>query len=83
MSITGKQFIGNTIEAEGNEVFQAVNPNTGESLSTSFVDATEIEVDKAVKLAENAFEIYKQKSASQKALFLETIADERVARLIA
>ncbi len=76
MNITGKHYIGNSLESEIKETFTAINPETGESLPTSFSEATEQEVDKAVKLAENAFETYKGKTALEKALFLETIADE-------
>ncbi len=76
MNITGKQYIGSSIEFEVIETFQAMNPETGEALPISFFEATTQEVDKAVKLAENAFEIYKRKTSLEKALFLETIADE-------
>jgi len=76
MEILGKQYIGNKVEATSGKVFYAVAPETGKQLGTSFFETTTEEVDKAVKLAENAFASYKLKSASQKAIFLETIADE-------
>ena len=76
MNITGKQYIGNSTEGENKKRFYATAPETGERLETSFFEATTEEIEKAVKLAETAFEIYKGIGADKKALFLETIADE-------
>jgi NADP-dependent aldehyde dehydrogenase len=76
MSLTGKNFIGNDNSAKGNINFNAVNPATRSELDTSFYEATSEEVDQAAQKAEKAFKIYRNKSGEEKAVFLETIADE-------
>lgn len=76
MKITGNQYIGNISMAEGDQYFQATDPKTGEALDVTFKEATNKEIDAAVELAKKAFEIYQTKSSLEKAVFLETIANE-------
>ncbi len=79
MILTGQNFIGNNRSSQGKSTFKAINPATGKELTTVFFEATVGEVDQAVKKAEEAFKIYRNKSGKEKAEFLETIADEILA----
>lgn len=77
--ITGKNYIGNTPAAAGLETFTAVNPATGETLPGSFHLITEGEAAALTTKAAAAFKIYNQKTAEEKAVFLDAIADEILA----
>ena len=79
MNLSGQNFIGNQASAKGNVTFNAVDPSIGKELETDFSEATLDEVNRAVQKAEEAFKIYRNKSGAEKALFLETIADEILA----
>ena len=76
MKLTGQNFIGFETSSKGVTSFEATNPKTQKPLSTSFSEATEEEVDLAVRKAENAFIDYKNKPREERATFLETMADE-------
>jgi alpha-ketoglutaric semialdehyde dehydrogenase len=76
MTIDGKQMIGFDSVAEGKESFHSVNPASGLPLSYQFYKATEREVNSACDKAATAFQVYRKKSGIEKAIFLETIADE-------
>jgi 2,5-dioxopentanoate dehydrogenase len=78
-AITGKNLIGNTGSSKGSESFQAANPATGELLPGIFYLITEEETAAVAAKAAEAFKIYQQKTAEEKAIFLETIADEIMA----
>ncbi len=75
-TMVGKQIIGFDLVAEGSEKFQSLNPATGEKLLHEYYKATEAEVDSAVQKAAKAFQVYRKKSGSEKAIFLEAIASE-------
>lgn len=75
MNLTGKNFIGAERSGSG-KAFYAENPATGERLNTAFFEATAKEVSAAVEKADTAFLEYRSKSGTQKALFLESIADQ-------
>lgn len=75
MELTGKNLIGEDESGKGTKVFIAKNPATQEELSTAFQEATVSEVDEAVDRAKQAFLIYKTKSNEERAIFLETIAE--------
>ena len=79
MNLSGQNFIGIRKSSEGKKTFKAVNPATGKQLEPVFFEATADEVDRAAQTAESAFKIYRDKSGKEKALFLETIADEILA----
>ena len=72
--LTGKQYIGGELSSNGDQVFQAVNPITGEKLSGEFKEATLEEVSLAAIKAEQAFQLYRKMDAGMKASFLERIA---------
>lgn len=79
MTLTGKNFIDNEKSSVGRTTFTALNPATGKELETSFYEATSGEVDRAVRKAEEAFKVYRNKSGKEKADFLEAIAQEILA----
>jgi alpha-ketoglutaric semialdehyde dehydrogenase len=68
-----------TLSQPGASTFTAFNPATGEALPNIFTEATDEEVDQAVRQAEEAFLGYRQKSGSERAAFLERIAEEIMA----
>ncbi|MGO4912779.1 aldehyde dehydrogenase (NADP(+)) [Leeuwenhoekiella sp. W20_SRS_FM14] len=74
--ITGKNYIGSKISAEGNVTYTTINPKLNTENEWTFTEATEAEVNAAAKLATEAFAIYKQKSDAERALFLRQIGVE-------
>ncbi|MBI1226652.1 MAG: aldehyde dehydrogenase family protein [Bacteroidetes bacterium] len=79
MNLTGQNFIGKTLSTAGNIIFHAINPANGEILQPAYHEATAKEVDAAVQKAADAFQLYCQKNSVEKAVFLETIAEEIMA----
>lgn len=79
MELTGKNILGFTTSSMGETIFYASNPATGNQLETPYHEATLQEVDEAIGLAEAAFTTYREKTGVEKAVFLETIADELAA----
>ncbi|MEP7311375.1 MAG: aldehyde dehydrogenase (NADP(+)) [Pseudomonadota bacterium] len=75
--ITGAALIGAT-ERLGNSTFKAVNPATGEVLS-SFHESDAADVAAACALADEAFLHFSELPPAERAHFLETIAEEIVA----
>lgn len=76
MELKGLNFIGNELSGQGDEIFPAINPANNTKLLPGFYEAIPAEINKAVNKAENAFEEYGRKSGKEKAIFLETIAEE-------
>jgi len=76
MQITGDQIIANDFTRTNTESFTAVNPVTGKALPTDFFEATSEEIDQAVKMAEEAFLVYRKKSDEERADFLDRIGEE-------
>ena len=74
--IEGKQIIGFELVASGTQSFHSFNPATGQKLHYQFKKATPGEVNKAAEKAALAFQVYRKKSGIEKAIFLETIANE-------
>src|SRR5687768_7182216 len=74
--IEGKQIIGFEMVARGSESFHSFNPATDEKLSYRFYKATSEEVNRAAEKAADAFQVYRKKSGEEKAIFLDTIANE-------
>jgi NADP-dependent aldehyde dehydrogenase len=60
----------NTISA----AFHGINPATNEALDPAFVSAVPADLERACALADAAFDIYRETSLEQRAVFLETIA---------
>jgi len=77
--ITGKNYIGNKLSAQGNVVHKTINPKLNIENPTSFIEATNEEIEEAVQLASEAFKKYRKISGEQRARFLNAIADEILA----
>tara|TARA_B110000037_G_scaffold217777_1_gene279507 strand:+ start:3991 stop:5514 length:1524 start_codon:yes stop_codon:yes gene_type:complete len=77
--ITGKNYIGNRLSANGTQTHKTINPKLNVENATSFYEATEEEVNEAVALASEAFKTFKNISGTQRAAFLNAIADEILA----
>jgi NADP-dependent aldehyde dehydrogenase len=75
MELHGKNLIGSTESCEGAKTFSAVDPSGGNKLVPFFHQATEPEVDRAVRLAEGAFEKAGRVSPEQVARLLEKTAE--------
>lgn len=73
--ISGKNYIGNSLSAKGKVSYNTFNPKLNLKNSWTFFEASEEELDEAVKLAKIAFLTYRSTSGTKKAIFLRTIAD--------
>lgn len=78
MTITGKNLIGYSRSARGNEQFTGVIKDAA-GVGYKFSEATSEEINEAISKANAAFLVYKKLSYTQRALFLERIADEIMA----
>ena len=76
MQLHGKNFIGGTLSAEGDDSFQARNPATCEPLEPRFREARAEEVNRAAEMAALAFQERDSRTAESTAKLLEHIADE-------
>lgn len=76
MNTIGHNFIAGSRSAEGDKILKSLNATTGEALDFDFHQATEQEVNRAIEAAHAAFKTYRHTSPEQRAVFLETIADE-------
>lgn len=77
--ITGKNYIGNTLSANGNITHKTINPRLNTENSISFFEATTDEIEDAVLLASQAFKVFRKVPGKQRAAFLNTIAEEILA----
>ncbi|WP_454056088.1 aldehyde dehydrogenase (NADP(+)) [Cupriavidus sp. Marseille-Q8015] len=75
MTITGEMLIGASAVRGTEDTFQAINPATGEALQPTFHGGGAADVERACALAEAAFDPYRATSPTQRASFLERIAD--------
>ncbi len=76
MQLHGKNFIGGTLSAEGEDTFQARNPITGDPLEPTFHEARADEVNRAAEMAALAFQERDHRSSDRTAELLEHIAEE-------
>jgi 2,5-dioxopentanoate dehydrogenase len=74
--MTGKNFIGYRLSAEGNHSFRTTNPENGELSSIEFIEATSDEVDHAVRLASDSFPLFNRLEPHKRAAFLLAITQE-------
>ncbi len=77
--ITGKNYIGNTLSAKGSKEYRTFNPQLNLENEKTYTEATEEEINEAVKLASNAYKVFSKISGQKKAAFLNAIADEILA----
>lgn len=76
MEIHGKNHIGFTLSSEGSQFFNAVHQPSMTSMDEKYYSAWDDEIDEAINLADRAFFTLKKVNSSQRAEFLEAIADE-------
>lgn len=74
--ITGKNYIGFTLSAQGQTKYQTLNPKTNTPNETTFFEATTVEIDAAVRAAAEAFETFRSSTGEERSHFLHAIADE-------
>ena len=75
MEITGKMVIGASNVFGKNGGVRAIDPSTNAELEPEFGSGDETDIQQACALAEQAFDIYRETTLEQRALFLENIAD--------
>lgn len=74
--ITGKNYIGNLLSSIGKVNFKTFNPQTNLENTVVYSEASTIEIEKAIELAEEAFQEFKNISGIRKSEFLNEIANE-------
>jgi len=74
--ITGKNYIGNKLSAKGIKTYKTFNPVVNIENDMRFNEASSLEINEAVALADQSFEKYKRVSGVRKAEFLHAIVDE-------
>ena len=76
LNITGQNFIAGQRSRSGDKFVVSYDATTDEALPYQFAQATSEEVDQAAQAATLAYPLFRQTTPEQRALFLETIADE-------
>ncbi|MEZ4793346.1 MAG: aldehyde dehydrogenase (NADP(+)) [Gelidibacter sp.] len=74
--ITGKNYIGNNQSAKGTKTYKTFNPQLNLENEHVFTEATSEEINEAVRLASEAFKVFRTISREKKAELLNAIADE-------
>lgn len=77
--ITGKNYIGNQLSADGSVTFKTFNPLLNLENDRIFNEASTDEINKAVAIASEAYKEFSKTSGKKKAAFLNAIADEILA----
>jgi alpha-ketoglutaric semialdehyde dehydrogenase len=72
--LSGRSLIGFRESTETGEAMYATNPATGERVQPGFIPATAEEVERAVRLASEAFDVYRHSSGKTRGAFLRAIA---------
>ncbi|KTR05988.1 2,5-dioxovalerate dehydrogenase [Aureimonas ureilytica] len=79
MTIQGELIIGHTLaKGTAGEIF-GVEAASGQRIEPAFGGATKDDLEKACRLADEAFDTYRETSLEDRARFLEAIADEILA----
>jgi 2,5-dioxopentanoate dehydrogenase len=76
MEIHGKNLIGSSLSAEGQQSIVARDPASGQELAPPFFEATTTEVDRAVRLAASAALPFSRCAPEKIAAFLLEIAEQ-------
>src|SRR5580692_6552594 len=74
LELSGRSLIGFREGAGAGDVFYAVDPTTGLDLQPGFTSASADEIEAAARLAEDAFDKYRQTSGRERGAFLRKIA---------
>ncbi|ADY31050.1 aldehyde dehydrogenase (NADP(+)) [Cellulophaga lytica] len=77
--ISGKNFIGNQLSANGTKTYKTFNPELNTENAIVFTEATAQEIDDAANLAASAFKEFRAVPGIKKATFLNAIANEILA----
>lgn len=77
--LTGKNYIGFSLSADGSKTFKTFNPKENNENDQVFYEASSDEINQAVELAHQAFQTYRTINSKQKSAFLKAIADEILA----
>lgn len=77
--ITGKNYIGSQLLANGDKIFKTFNPQLNVENPWQITEATADEIQLATTIANKAFLSFQKCSGKEKALFLRTIAEEIMA----
>ncbi|MCX5188933.1 aldehyde dehydrogenase (NADP(+)) [Streptomyces sp. NBC_00268] len=75
MALTGDMLIGSSNVPASAGTMRALNPATGEHIGPEFAFGGPAEVDRAARLADEAFDSYNRTGLEERAAFLELIAD--------
>ena len=75
MHLTGTSFLGSQRGSQTTNIFHAQNPASGENLAPAYHSATTDELNRAVTLAAEAFQSYRNLPGKAKAAFLLRFAD--------
>ena len=75
IEITGKQVIKTNFTGTGKQTFSAWDPSKESTCTDIITEATADEVDTVCMAAREAFELYSKVTGLQRAIFLETIAE--------
>jgi NADP-dependent aldehyde dehydrogenase len=79
IEITGEALIGGQAERGAGGSFKAWNPSLREHLEPSFHMVDRDQIDRACSLAGAAFDTFRNTSDSERAAFLDTVADQIMA----
>jgi NADP-dependent aldehyde dehydrogenase len=75
-NLAGRSLIGFHQGTNTGEAFFAINPATGQIMEPGFTAASSEEVDRAVRLASDAFELYGRVPGAQRGMLLRQIASQ-------
>jgi acyl-CoA reductase-like NAD-dependent aldehyde dehydrogenase len=75
MTLTGDMLIGSSSLPASDGTMKALNPATGQQIEPDFALGGPAEVDRAARLADEAFDSYNRTGLKERAAFLELIAD--------
>src|ERR1035441_3702051 len=78
MELHGRSIIGGEPSRRGTACFSALAPASGQALSPPFYQVTDEEIDRAMAVATQAFEVYRAQPPEQIAAFLNCIAEQIV-----
>jgi NADP-dependent aldehyde dehydrogenase len=76
MQLHGKNFIGNELFSGTGASLYGVDPSSQQKLEPGFFEAGEAEIDRAMRLAQKAFEGYRKLEPTARARFLRQITSE-------
>jgi NADP-dependent aldehyde dehydrogenase len=76
MSLHGQNIVGNEISCCGGRAFKGVNPARGTELPEDFFEADATEIDRAMRMADAAFDDYRSRTPAERAALLDRIGAE-------